>query len=140
MEGAMPADTPSDFSSSNEQPERISDAEHAVMEVLWERSPLTAAEVCEQVCAPRGWSLATVKTLLSRLVAKQALATEPDGKRFLYSPRVARESYVGSESRRLVDRLFGGRAAPLFAHLAESDALTQDDIAEIEALLKELKS
>ncbi|MGO4167912.1 BlaI/MecI/CopY family transcriptional regulator [Novosphingobium sp. YAF33] len=127
-------------SESPEQPERISDAEHAVMEVLWQRSPLTAAEVCEQVCTPRGWSLATVKTLLSRLVAKQALATEPDGKRFLYSPRVARESYVGSESRRLVDRLFGGRAAPLFAYLAESDALTEDDIAEIEALLKELKS
>lgn len=128
------------MSESPEQPERISDAEHAVMEVLWQRSPLTAAEVCEQVCTARGWSLATVKTLLSRLVAKQALATEPDGKRFLYSPRVARESYVGSESRRLVDRLFGGRAAPLFAHLAESDALTEDDIAEIEALLKELKS
>lgn len=128
------------MSESPEQPERISDAEHAVMEVLWQRSPLTAAEVCEQVYTPRGWSLATVKTLLSRLVAKQALATEPDGKRFLYSPRVARESYVGSESRRLVDRLFGGRAAPLFAHLAESDALTEDDIAEIEALLKELKS
>lgn len=121
-------------------PERISEAEHAVMEALWERSPLTAAEVCEKVCEPRGWSLATVKTLLSRLVAKQAVATEPDGKRFLYTPRIARESYVGTESRRLVDRLFGGRAAPLFAHLAESDALTEDDIAEIEALLKELRS
>ncbi|WP_334185212.1 BlaI/MecI/CopY family transcriptional regulator, partial [Novosphingobium sp.] len=45
---------------SGDQPERISDAEHAVMEVLWQRSPLTAAEVCEQVCEPRGWSLATV--------------------------------------------------------------------------------
>lgn len=120
-------------------PERISEAEHAVMEALWERSPLTATEVCEQVCEPRGWSLATVKTLLSRLVAKQAVATEPDGKRFLYSPRIAREAYVGTESRRLVDRLFGGRAAPLFAHLAEADALSEDDIAEIEALLKALK-
>ncbi len=120
-------------------PERISEAEHAVMEALWQRSPLTATEVCEQVCAPRGWSLATVKTLLSRLVAKQAVATEPDGKRFLYSPRIAREAYVGTESRRLVDRLFGGRAAPLFAHLAEADALSEDDIAEIEALLKALK-
>ncbi|TCM21420.1 putative transcriptional regulator [Novosphingobium sp. PhB165] len=128
-------DTPNENS-----PERISDAEHAVMEALWERSPITAADVCERVCGPRGWSLATVKTLLSRLVAKQAVATEPDGKRFLYSPRIAREAYVGTESRRLVDRLFGGRAAPLFAHLAEADALTEDDIAEIEALLKELRS
>lgn len=123
-----------------EQPERISDAEHAVMEALWQQAPLTASEVCEQVCEARGWSLATVKTLLSRLVTKQAVATEPDGKRFLYTPRIAREAYVGTESRRLVDRLFGGRAAPLFAHLAEADALTDEDIAEIEALLQELKS
>lgn len=123
-----------------EQPERISEAEHAVMEALWQRAPQTASEVCEQVCQDRGWSLATVKTLLSRLVTKQAVATEPDGKRFLYTPRIAREAYVGTESRRLVDRLFGGRAGPLFAHLAEAQALTEDDIAEIEALLRELKS
>lgn len=128
------------MADESESPERISDAEHAVMEALWERSPLTAQQVCEKVCKPRGWTLATVKTLLSRLVAKQAVATQPDGKRFLYSPRIAREAYVGTESRRLVDRLFGGRAAPLFAHLADADALTEDDIAEIEALLKELKS
>jgi predicted transcriptional regulator len=128
-----------DVAEEPDTPERISEAEHAVMEALWERSPLTATEVCEQVCEPRGWSLATVKTLLSRLVAKQAVTTEPDGKRFLYSPRIAREAYVGTESRRLVDRLFGGRAAPLFAHLAEADALSEDDIAEIEALLKALK-
>ncbi|HUD30510.1 MAG TPA: BlaI/MecI/CopY family transcriptional regulator, partial [Novosphingobium sp.] len=113
--------TPEDEMSG--QPERaspeISGAEHAVMEALWQRSPLTAQEVCEEVCGPRGWSLATVKTLLSRLVAKQAVETEPDGKRFLYSPRMERSDYVGTESRRLVDRLFGGRAAPLFAHLAQ---------------------
>lgn len=127
------------MAQSDSQPERISEAEHAVMEVLWHKSPLTAAEVCERVCGERDWSLATVKTLLSRLVAKNALATKPDGKRFLYSPAMARSDYVGTESRRLVDRLFGGRAAPLFAHLAQSESLTSDDIAEIEALLQELK-
>lgn len=123
----------------DEKPERISEAEHAVMEVLWDRSPLTAAEVCEAVCEDRDWSLPTVKTLLSRLVGKGALATRPDGRRFLYQPVLERSSYVGTESRRLVDRLFGGRAAPLFAHLAESEALTDDDLSEIEALVKELR-
>jgi predicted transcriptional regulator len=119
--------------------ERISDAEHAVMEALWLKSPQTAAEVCNQVCEQRGWSMPTVKTLLARLVTKGVLATQPDGRRFLYTPLVAREAYVGTESRRLVDRLFGGRAAPLFAHLAESEALSDEDIAEIEHLLRELK-
>jgi predicted transcriptional regulator len=119
--------------------ERISDAEHAVMEALWLKSPQTAVEVCDSVCGERGWSMPTVKTLLSRLVAKGAVATEPDGRRFLYSPLLARDDYVGGESRRLVDRLFGGRAAPLFAHLAEAEALSDDDLAEIERLLKEMR-
>lgn len=132
----------SDFDESKPErisPERISDAEHAVMEVLWERGTLTATEVCDDVCEKRGWSLATVKTLLSRLVQKQAIATRPDGRRYLYSPVIERVDYVGGESRRLVNRLFNGRAASLVAHLAETEALSDDDLAEIEALLKELK-
>ena len=119
--------------------ERISEAEHAVMEVLWDKNPISAAEVCDQVCAQRDWSIPTVKTLLSRLVQKEVVGTEPDGRKFLYRPLIARSDYVGGESRRLVDRLFGGRAAPLFAQLAESEALTEDDLAEIEALLREMR-
>lgn len=105
--------------------ERITEAEQAVMEALWARSPLTAGEVADAVAPQRGWGLATVKTLLSRLVAKQAVLTEPDGKRFLYSPRVARADYAAGESRRLVERLFGGSAAGLFAQLAEAEALSE---------------
>ncbi|MEC7818010.1 MAG: BlaI/MecI/CopY family transcriptional regulator [Pseudomonadota bacterium] len=119
--------------------ERISEAEHAVMEALWDASPRSAADVCDAVCEARGWSMPTVKTLLSRLVAKGAVATEPEGRKFLYSPVLARADYVGGESRRLVDRLFGGRAAPLFAHLAENEALTEQDLSEIETLLRELR-
>lgn len=119
--------------------ERITEAEQAVMEALWLRSPLTAGEVAAVVAADRGWTLATVKTLLSRLVAKQAVLTEPDGKRFLYSPKVARADFATGESQRLVDRLFGGSAAGLFAHLAEAEALSASDITKIEALLKDLR-
>ncbi len=121
------------------QAERISGAEQTVMEALWSRAPLTAAEVADAVGEEQGWSLATVKTLLSRLVAKNAIAAEPDGRRFLYSPLLARADFVGQESRRLLDRLFGGRAASLVAHLAEAEALTERDLAEIETLLKELR-
>jgi predicted transcriptional regulator len=120
--------------------ERISEAEHAVMEVLWEeQAPLTAAEVAVRAGPKRGWSVHTVKTLLSRLLAKGAITHEADGRRFLYSPAIARDDYVTSESRKLVDRLFGGRVTPLVAHLAEQRALSPEDISEIEALIRELK-
>ena len=120
--------------------ERISDAEHAVMEVLWDESPLTAQDVAERVDPERGWSANTVKTLLGRLLAKNAIGHEEDGRRYLYRPLVKRGDYVTGESRRLIDRLFGGKLTPLVAHLAERDALTAEDVAEIEALLKDLKS
>ena len=119
--------------------ERISDAEHVVMEVLWAEAPLTAAEVFQRIDPAREWSDRTVKTMLGRLLAKGVLAHEEDGRRYLYRPTVARDAYVAGESRRLVDRLFGGRAAPLVAHLAEQDQLTEQDIADIEALLKDLR-
>lgn len=119
--------------------ERISEAEHAIMEVLWEEHPLTAAEVAERAGPARGWSVHTVKTLLSRLLAKGAIAYEAEGRRFLYTPAIERDSYVGRESEKLVDRLFGGRITPLIAHLAERRQLSAEDIAELEALLKELK-
>lgn len=125
--------------SNSAKPERISEAEHAVMEVLWEKSPATAADVSDALAEQRGWSLATVKTLLGRLVQKQAISASPDGRRYLYAPLIARSDYIGTESKRLVDRLFGGRAASLVAHLADQEALTEDDLTEIEALLKELK-
>jgi BlaI family transcriptional regulator, penicillinase repressor len=120
--------------------ERISDAEYAVMEVLWDQAPLTAAEVAERVDASRDWSVRTVKTLLSRLLSKGVLAHEEDGRRYLYRPQIDRCAYVTHESRKLVDRMFGGRITPLVAHFAEQRALTPEDIAEIETLLKELKS
>ena len=119
--------------------ERISDAEHAVMEVLWDESPLTAQEVVERVDPSRGWSANTVKTLLGRLLNKTAISAEEDGRRYLYRPAVERGDYVAGESKRLMDRLFGGRLTPLVAHLAERDQLSDTDIAEIEALLRDLK-
>ena len=120
---------------------RISDAELEVMEALWSAGhPLTAAEAADRIVAGRDWSLATVKTMLSRQAAKGAVKHREDGRRFLYSPAIQREAYVGHESRRFVERLFGGRISPLVARLAEEDALDEEDIAAIAALLKELKS
>lgn len=120
---------------------RISDAELEVMETLWAADdPLTATEVAERIGKERDWSLATVKTMLSRLSAKGAIRYREEGRRYLYAPAIARDSYVGKESRRFVDQLFGGRLSPLVARLAEEDALDNEDIAAIERILKELKS
>jgi len=111
-----------------------------VLSALWEDAPQTAAELTGRIGKLNGWTQATVKTLLARLVQKGAVKAEADGRRFLYRPAVDRAEAVGDESQRFVDRLFGGRVSPLIAHLAQREALSDTDIAEIEALLRKLKS
>ena len=118
---------------------RISQSELDVMDVLWTQSPLGASEVAEALEARKDWNIRTIKTLLARLVEKGALSTETEGRRYLYSPLISKDSYAASATRRLSERLFGGRAAPLVMHLAKDDGLTKDDIAELEALLAKLK-
>ena len=120
--------------------ERASDSEMQVLSALWEKAPQTAADLTQRIGKINGWTQATVKTLLARLVQKGAVTAEADGRRYLYSPAIERADAVGEESQRFVDRLFGGRVSPMIAHLAEREALSDVDIAEIEALLRKLKS
>lgn len=121
------------------QTERISDAEYEVMNCLWQASPLTASDIAHMVPGERQWSLQTVKTLLSRLVTKNVVSHAVDGRRYLYSPLISRSAYITNESKRFVDRMFSGRAAPLFAHLAEREAFSEEDISDIEKLLRKMK-
>ena len=117
---------------------RISDAESVVMDVLWQRHPLSAEEVVAALAGAQSWQEATVKTLLNRLLNKGAIRAEKDGRRYLYAPLLKREEWVMEESQGLLERLFGGRVAPLVAHFSEHRKLSRKDIAELRKLLDEL--
>ena len=115
---------------------KISGAESVVMEAVWRKSPLSAEEISAEVAGPQGWTEATVKTLINRLLKKHALGATRDGRRFLYRPLVARAAYVQAESQGLLDRLFDGRLAPLVSHLSQARALSAEDIAELKKLIE----
>lgn len=117
---------------------RITDAELSVMDVIWAEPGIGAAEVAARI-EGKSWSDKTVKTLLARLVEKGALRAEPEGRRYLYTPLIERAEHQTSAVGRLADKLFGGRAAPLVAHLADARDLTDDDIHELEDLVRRLK-
>ena len=118
---------------------RISTAESQVMEALWRREPLSAEEIMSEIGGPQGWAEGTVKTLLNRLLTKQAVAAERDGRRYLYRPLVKREDYVEAESQGLLDRLFDGRLAPLVSHFSERRRLSPEDIADLKRLIQEIE-
>jgi BlaI family penicillinase repressor len=116
----------------------ISTAESRVMEALWQRSPRTAEDIVAEIAGPQGWSEATVKSLINRLLTKGAITAEQSGRRYLYRPCLDRSAYLSHESRGLLDRLFDGRIAPLVSHFSKTDQLTPEDIAELKRLIREL--
>ena len=118
---------------------KISEAEMRLLHLLWDESPLGATEIADRVANERGWTITTVKTLLSRLVAKGALTAKPQGRKYLYAPAIDRDDVAVSQARGLIDRLFGGRVSPLVAQLAEQQELDEQDIAELEKIVRGLR-
>jgi predicted transcriptional regulator len=116
----------------------ISAAESLVMEVLWARSPRASEEIIAELAQAQDWQEPTIRTLLNRLLNKGAITAEREGRRYLYSPVLQRESWVHAQSRGLLDRLFNGRVAPLVAHFSERGKLSRKDIAELRRIIEEL--
>ena len=114
----------------------ISEAESVVMNVLWQKSPIATEEIVAAL-SHREWKASTIKTLLNRLLKKGAIKAQRDGRRFLYSPVMKRERWLLDESTSLLDRVFGGRVAPLVAHFSRTRKLSKRDVEELKLLIKE---
>lgn len=112
----------------------ISGAELEVMKVLWQQAPLNANQVVEALSGSE-WHEKTVKTLLNRLVAKDAVGFEKDGRAYLYFPKFAQAEYQQKQGISFIEKLFGGRVAPLVAGFAQQQALTAEDIAELKEVI-----
>lgn len=119
---------------------KIAAAESQILESLWRKSPLTFDELVAEVGPANGWAAGTVRTLVTRLLRKKAIAGAKTDDAYVYRPLIARSSYVRSESQGLLDRLFDGEVTPLVAALAEHRALIPADLAKLEALIAELKA
>lgn len=116
----------------------ISDAESQVMQVLWRApGPVVAEQVVVALLETRHWQTATVQTFLDRLLKKGAIAAHKDGRQCRYHALLPREEWLARESEGLVQRLFGGRIAPLVAHFARRGKLSPADIRELRVLLDE---
>jgi len=119
---------------------KITPAETEIMEALWRRGPLTADELIAELAERQSWGSATVRTLISRLLKKKAIASEREDRRHRYTPLIERARYAHSESQDLLDRLFGGKLAPFVAQFADSQALSDEDVARLKRLIEGLEN
>jgi BlaI family penicillinase repressor len=115
---------------------RISDTEWEIMRIVWLKHPISASEILKQLlAADPSWHPKTARTLLARLVQKQALGTEERGRAYVYSPLVTEEECLATASESFLDRFFGGSLKPMLAHFVGRQRLTKKEMAELRELL-----
>ena len=69
------------------------------MDALWRRGPLVVEDIIADAAPAPGWSDATVKALIGRLLKKQAIVSFREGGRTRYRPLVERDAYIAAESQ-----------------------------------------
>ena len=114
---------------------RITEAEWEVMAVVWERAPAAASTVFEALERRKQWTLATVRTLLRRLVNKGALQQESEGKRYIYTPLISMAECARQESESFLDRVLGRAPSEAILHLVKRADLSKEDIQELRRIL-----
>lgn len=120
--------------------DNVTDAELAILQVLWESQPATIRQITEAVYpAATDAKYATVQKLLERLEEKGHVARDRSTHAHLFSARTSRDALVGRRLRAMAEELTGGLMAPLLAHLVRAEALTAAERRELRELINELE-
>ena len=118
---------------------QISAAEWQVMKVLWKNPGLSAAQVHNEVSKENHWSDGTTRTYLRRLVEKGAVCYQQDkddSRIYYYFPVISEEEALRHNSKSL-GRMVKDKMGLVLAFLVKDSDLTDEEIAELENLLKE---
>lgn len=124
----------------SEQNINLTSAEWSVMECLWERSPLTGREVTELMHERCGWSRSTTLTLLSRMEAKGAVAGDSDTGKKAFHPLVCRKDAALQETEDFLSRVYKGSLSLMVSSLTRRQSLSQQEIDDLYAILKEMEA
>ena len=106
-----------------------------IMQVLWEKGRATAREITDAINAAEPIAHSTVQTLLRGLEEKGSVSHKTEGRTFVFVPLVQEDKFKSSATRDLVERVFGGNAGTLVAHLLKNENVSRKEIDEIRKLI-----
>ena len=117
---------------------KIFDSELLLLEYLWENGPCIAADLAEEFLKRYNWKKSTTYIVLKRLEGKGAISRSYP--KYLVTAIVSRQQVQLAETNTLVDRMFGGSFASLFANFLNSDQLSDQTLDELQAMIDEKRN
>ena len=119
---------------------QISDAEWQVMKIIWMQGEQTSTDLIKVLEKRFSWSKSTIQTLLARLVEKECLTREKQGKSFIYSALLTQEDSKKLLVQDIKDKLCSRRIKHLVADLVEECDFTLADLKGLEEVISKKKA
>lgn len=113
--------------------EKLFDSEAKVMEIIWEKSPISAKEISLIAAETIGWNKNTTYTVIKKLEAKGFIEREDPG--FICTPLISQNQVQKAEAASLVQKVFRGSRKALFSALIEDEPLSEEEIGELRKLI-----
>ncbi len=117
----------------------VTQSEWHIMELLWE-APRTLMELVSALQEQKGWAKSTVTTMVRRMDTKGLITYTTQGRAKVFTPVICREDAVLRETSTLLQKAYNGSIGLLVSAMAHRNALTQADIDELYAILKEAEA
>ena len=110
----------------------ISEVEYQAMKIIWAADePIGTNDVIEKFEQTTEWKPMTIRKLLSRLVKKEALKYEKNGRAFVCLSLIQESEIPEIENDSFVNRFFGGALDSMIVNLFECDKLSENDIKRL---------
>ena len=115
----------------------LPDGELEIMQIIWKNeAPVSRGVIEEALGERRKLAPSTILTFLTRLCDRGFLRVERSGRTNLSTPLVPQKDYLAGESRRMLDRLYGGSLSALAVSLCDS-GVSREELAGLRRLLEE---
>ena len=116
---------------------QCTEAEWKIMEVLWDHSPRAMADITKTLEPSTGWTRHTVITLLKRMQEKGSVDVDETGSVKLYTPKITREEASADQTKKLLSRVFQGKASLLVHHLVDSGEISVDEMRQLLSMTRD---
>ena len=114
--------------------EKLFDSEAKVMEIIWEKHPISAKEISLIAAETIGWNKNTTYTVIGKLEKKGFIQRKEPG--FICTPLVSQSQMQKAEAASLVRKLFGGSRKALFSALLEEEPLSEEELDALRKLIE----
>lgn len=115
---------------------KVTNSEWYVMNCLWEKSHLSLMQLVPLLKESAGWSKSTSATMVRRMIEKDLIGYEENGKTKYFFPKVKKQDVVVQETRDFLQRIYDGSVGMMMSALVRQNDLSQEDILELQEILK----